>query len=98
MSEHVLTLKDVTISVRGEEEALTHQVNIALEKGKVTALVGESGSGKTITAMSIAGLLNPALIVKSGSCLFEGQDLYQLSETELQKYRGKKISVVFQSL
>ena len=92
----LLSLKNVSINVRGTSKYLTQNISVDLYKGKVTAIVGESGSGKTITSMSIPRLLSPALEVVSGECLYKGQDLYQLSEAELIKKRGKEISVVFQ--
>ena len=81
----LLSLKDVSINVRGTSKYLTKNISVDLYKGKVTAIVGESGSGKTITSMSIPRLLSPALEVVSGECLYKGQDLYQLSEAELIK-------------
>jgi oligopeptide/dipeptide ABC transporter ATP-binding protein len=59
--------------------------------------VGESGCGKTVSALSILGLLpRPSARIDGGGVLFKGQNLLELSEAELQKIRGREISMVFQ--
>jgi peptide/nickel transport system ATP-binding protein len=65
--------------------------------GETVALVGESGCGKSVTALSIMGLLPkpPAKIVE-GSITFEGRDLTDLSEKELEDVRGHEIGMIFQ--
>ena len=96
MNTPILDIKNLSIGLVGQDTLLTHNVNIKMYAGQVTAIVGESGSGKTITAMSIPALLPAALQVKSGECLYKGQDLYKISEKELINKRGDEISVVFQ--
>lgn len=73
-------------------------VNFQLEQGEILAIVGESGSGKSITAMSIIGLLpkKNAEIV-DGKIFFNSIDLTKLSEKELNKIRGKEMSIIFQN-
>jgi oligopeptide/dipeptide ABC transporter ATP-binding protein len=58
--------------------------------------VGESGCGKTATALSILGLLEPPGRIVDGLIFFEGKNLRQLSESEIRKVRGSRISMVFQ--
>ena len=65
------------------------------QKGKTLGIVGESGGGKTICALSLLRLVQNKARV-SGQVLFENQNLLELSEAELQKVRGGKISFVFQ--
>jgi len=84
------------------------KVSFDIYPGEITGLVGESGSGKSLTAFSIPGLLDEKKEITSGSILFrrdagavqEGaetvQDLLKLGEKELQKIRGKEISMIFQ--
>lgn len=68
-----------------------------LRRGETLAIVGESGSGKSVLARSIMKLNPPAnTVVRGGEILFEGQDLLKLSERQMQKVRGPKISMVFQ--
>jgi oligopeptide/dipeptide ABC transporter ATP-binding protein len=72
------------------------KVNLSLRAGRVLGLVGESGCGKTITALSILNLVPPPGRITAGKILFEGRDLLTLSEAEMRKVRGARISMVFQ--
>lgn len=59
--------------------------------------VGETGAGKTTTALSLLRLLPERTAkVLHGSILFEGKDLMQLGERDMQKIRGEKIAMIFQ--
>jgi peptide/nickel transport system ATP-binding protein len=72
-------------------------VSLSVPRGQAVGLVGESGSGKSVTALSILRLLRePPAEVAGGEILFEGRDLRQLSERELERIRGARISMVFQ--
>jgi peptide/nickel transport system ATP-binding protein len=67
-----------------------------VSQGETLALVGESGCGKSITAASIMRLVPPPGRIVSGSVLFKGTDLLQLSEAEMRGIRGNSIAMVFQ--
>ena len=82
------TVNGVLRAVRG--------IDIKLQKRKSTVIVGESGSGKSVTVSAILGLLRPNAIVEEGSISYCGTDLLQMKESELVKYRGRKISLVHQ--
>jgi oligopeptide/dipeptide ABC transporter ATP-binding protein len=71
-------------------------VSLSLRAGHVLGLVGESGCGKTITALSILNLVPPPGRITAGKILFEGRDLLTLSDVEMRKVRGARISMVFQ--
>lgn len=75
---------------------LVNDVSFALESGKTTCVVGESGSGKSLTALSIMGLLPPALKRMQGHVNFLGQDLATLSNEQMRDIRGKRIGMIFQ--
>ena len=64
--------------------------------GEVVGLVGESGSGKSVTALSVLRLIPDPPGKISGSILFKGRDLLQLSWDEIHVVRGKEISMIFQ--
>jgi len=66
-----------------------------LDSGQTLGIVGESGSGKTLTALAIMGLL-PDGATASGAILFEGRDLIQTSEAQMQELRGDRIAMIFQ--
>lgn len=77
----------------GEFQAL-HNVSFELEKGQILALVGESGSGKTMTAMSILNLLPNTAKITSGKILYNGQNLLDFNDKQMQKIRGKEIALI----
>ena len=60
-------------------------------------IVGESGCGKSVTALSILRLIQPPGRIEPGSrIMFEGKDLTSVSEDEIRKVRGNRISMIFQ--
>jgi peptide/nickel transport system ATP-binding protein len=95
----LLDIKDLTIQYVTEDEVVSavNKLEIELEEGETIGLVGETGAGKTTTALGIMGLVpNPPGKILSGKINFEGQDLLSLSEEEMRKIRGNKISMIFQ--
>ena len=73
------------------------RVSLKVDQGKTLGIVGESGSGKSVTALSIMRLIpQPPGKIVSGEVYFEGQDLLKLSDKEIRKIRGRKISMIFQ--
>ncbi|MDQ0224158.1 ABC transporter ATP-binding protein [Metabacillus niabensis] len=97
--EKILEVKDLNISFHtfaGEVQAI-RGVNFDLYKGETLAIVGESGSGKSVTSKAIMHLLPPSNSeIKKGEILFEGKDIAKLSDKQMQKIRGKDISMIFQ--
>jgi len=71
-------------------------VSFTLEQGRSLGLVGESGCGKTTVMLSLLRLLPEAGRIVNGQILFEGRDLLQISEREMQSVRWHGISMVFQ--
>ena len=72
-------------------------VNFELRKGETLGIVGESGSGKSVTMLSMMRLIPmpPGRIVE-GTITLDGEDLLQLSESEMSKVRGSKIALIIQ--
>ncbi len=95
----LLRIEDLHVAFKSqtsESVALNH-VSIDIPEGKTIGLVGESGSGKSVTALTIMRLLpTPPANIHSGKIIFEGRDLLTLSDAELRKIRGNKISMIFQ--
>ena len=72
-------------------------VSYDVNRGETIALVGESGCGKTVSALSVLRLVaEPAGKIVSGEIIFNGIDLLKLSNEEMRKMRGAKISIIFQ--
>ena len=69
--------------------------SFTVSAGEIVGLVGESGSGKSVTARSIMGLQAPGQIVE-GSIHFDGEDLTECSDRTLERYRGTRLSMLFQ--
>lgn len=95
----LVSIKNLSIAFHhgGQKNIIASDVNLDIFAGQTLALVGESGSGKSVTAMSILQLLPyPTASHPSGSILFNGLDLLQLSEGNLQKVRGNQIGMIFQ--
>ena len=78
----------------GKPQKVVHAVNgvsFAVRRGEVFSLVGESGCGKSTTARTIVRLLEP----KSGSIVFDGEDISKFSASEMMPVR-KKMQMIFQ--
>ncbi|MFZ5809138.1 MAG: ABC transporter ATP-binding protein [Chloroflexota bacterium] len=71
-------------------------VDLCVYPGEVMGLVGESGCGKSVTSLSVMRLIVPPGKIISGEIWFEGQDLVRLSESQMMKIRGDRISMIFQ--
>jgi oligopeptide/dipeptide ABC transporter ATP-binding protein len=86
---HFFTREGVVQAVDG--------VSFSLDRGATLGLVGESGCGKSVTALSIMGLIpRPPAKIVAGSVVFEGRDLTQLSDKQLEAVRGAQVSMIFQ--
>ena len=71
-------------------------ISFSLEEGETLGIVGESGSGKTQTALSILHLLKENSAVSGGEILYEDSSVAHASNQDLQRIRGKEISMIFQ--
>lgn len=97
-SMSLLQIKNLSLSFHTEngKNRVLDEISFSLEKNEVLGIVGESGSGKSVTALSILGLLGKTGKLESGEINFQGQNLFSLSEKNLQQIRGKEISMIFQ--
>ncbi|MEJ2250230.1 MAG: ABC transporter ATP-binding protein [Candidatus Lokiarchaeota archaeon] len=71
-------------------------VSFDIFKDETLGLVGETGCGKSVTALSILRLVRAPGRINSGTIEFRGENLLDLSEKEMRKYRGNKITMIFQ--
>ena len=97
--KQLLNIKNLVVEYR-TDGGVIHAVNgfdLSLKKGEALGLVGETGAGKTTGAKAILRILpDPPAKVCSGSIEFEGEDLLRLSEANMHRIRGNKISMIFQ--
>ena len=74
-----------------------NDVSFSVDRQKALGLVGETGAGKTSTALSIMNLLqSPPGVIRQGKIVVNGFDVLAMSDTELDKVRGKEIAMIFQ--
>jgi len=95
----LLDIHNLSIVFHTEEGTLTavDDVSFSIDTGEVVGLVGESGCGKSVTALGLLRLIPmPPGHILSGKVIFEGRDLLRIPVSELQKIRGRRISVIFQ--
>ena len=101
MSEKDIVLDLQNLKVRFEtEDGIVYAVNgmdLKLEKGKAIGLVGETGAGKTTTALALLRLVpDPPGVVECDKLELNGQDVLNMDIHDLEKVRGKDISMIFQ--
>ena len=98
MSEKLLSVQDLHTSFftdAGEVQAV-NGVSFDLDPGEILGIVGESGSGKSVTAYSIMQILADTGKITGGKILYKGQALSTWSEKQMQSFRGKNCSIIFQ--
>ena len=104
MSLPLLQIKNFSVDFVTDSGTTSAIKNISFEikHGETVAIVGESGSGKTVTSLSVLQLLpSPPAQYTSGEILFSEDgissiNLLNLSDKEIRKIRGNKISMIFQ--
>ena len=97
--ELLLEVKNLNVSFftgQGELHAV-NGISYSVMKGEIMGLVGESGSGKSVEAYTIMGLLPISARINAGSIHFEGRDLLAFTKKEMEAFRGKEISMIFQN-
>ncbi len=95
---HLLEVRElgVRISIDSCQLQALEGVTFHVARGEVVGLLGESGAGKTTLALALLRLLPSSFQVLGGSIQFEARPLLSLSERELRKIRGAKISLIYQ--
>jgi peptide/nickel transport system ATP-binding protein/oligopeptide transport system ATP-binding protein len=91
----VNNLKTHFILKKGVVHAV-NDVSFEIRESEILGLVGESGSGKSVTSLSINRLVPYPGKTVSGSVLFKGDDILQKTKSEMERIRGKEISMIFQ--
>ncbi|MBW3696509.1 ABC transporter ATP-binding protein [Vibrio sp. T187] len=93
----LLDVKDLRVEFTTQDGIVTavNDLNFSLKQGETLGIVGESGSGKSQTVFALMGLLAKNGII-SGSAKFEGNEILNLPEKELNKVRAEQIAMIFQ--
>ncbi|MBM3959144.1 MAG: ABC transporter ATP-binding protein [SAR202 cluster bacterium] len=97
--EVILQVKDLRtyFTTRWGTVKAVDGVSFDLRKGETLGIVGESGSGKSVTSLSVMRLVpSPPGHIVGGQVILDGVDLLQLSESEMSKVRGDKVSMILQ--
>ncbi|MDR3331198.1 MAG: ABC transporter ATP-binding protein [Synergistaceae bacterium] len=96
--EALLDIKDLSVSfdVYGKKSHVLDEVSFRVGKGERVGLVGESGCGKTTTLKSILRVLPKNAVVAGGEISFEGRDVFNMSETDLNGMRRTGAGMIFQ--
>jgi len=92
-------IKDLRVNFNtfGEVKNVLDINELNVYKGETLGIVGESGAGKSVLAMTILRILSsPPAFIERGEVIFKGRNLLKLRENEIQKVRGKDISMIFQ--
>ena len=95
----VLDLENLVVRYETEDGIVkaVNGLDLKLKKGQAIGLVGETGAGKTTTALSLLRLVpNPPGVVECEKLELSGRDVLGMSVKELEKVRGKDISMIFQ--
>ena len=92
-------VEDLKITFEGDAGRLTPVVtgiSFEIGRGETVGIVGESGCGKSVTALSALRLLPQQTSRVSGQIEFEGRNLPDLTERQMQELRGNRIAMIFQ--
>ena len=95
----LLDVKDLSVRFHTRNGVVNavEEVSFSVNANETLAIVGESGSGKSVTCYSLLNLIpQPPGKIESGSAVFNGSDLLQMSERQLQSIRGSDIAIIFQ--
>ena len=92
----ILEVRDLCIKFprHGDVNVVDH-VSFVVRPRQTMGLVGESGCGKSITSLTIMGLLDPKAQV-TGEVLYDGQNLLDMSQKEMNALRGREIAMIYQ--
>ncbi|MBR5058357.1 MAG: ABC transporter ATP-binding protein [Clostridiales bacterium] len=89
----MLTAEKISKSYKNNRRKILDSLEISIEEGEFVAVMGESGSGKSTMLAILSGILDP----DEGQVLFNGEDLYSLSDEALSEIHRTKIGYVPQS-
>lgn len=98
MTEPVLSVRNLRVEfpVRGGVLTALNDVSLEIRAGEILGVVGESGAGKSMTGLAVQSLLEPPGRIAGGEVILNGRRIDHLSESQMQKIRGREIGAIFQ--
>ncbi|MDQ0198176.1 ABC transporter ATP-binding protein [Neobacillus ginsengisoli] len=92
-----ITNLETAFNIDGKDYNAVDNVSFKVKPGQIVGIVGESGCGKSVLSLSIIQLLPKGIgKLKSGEIIFDGVNLEKMSEFQINKIRGRDISIIFQ--
>ena len=71
-------------------------ISFDVQRGEILGLVGESGCGKSVTGLAILNIVPQGGEIAQGRILLDDSDILKMNENQMQKVRGRRISMIFQ--
>ncbi|MEH7302294.1 ABC transporter ATP-binding protein [Neobacillus drentensis] len=88
---------ETAFDIEGTDYNAVDNVSFTVKPRQIVGVVGESGCGKSVMSLSIMKLLPKGIgKVKSGEIIFDGVNLEKMNESQINKIRGKDMSMIFQ--
>ena len=99
MNDNILEVRHLRTSflTEGGELRAVDDMSYSVRRGEFCAIIGESGSGKSVSALSVMRLISyPPGFIRGGEIVFDGRDLMDVSDREMEDIRGRDIAMIFQ--
>ncbi len=98
MNDIILECRNLAISyfTKDGEVPAVFDFNMKIKKGESMGLVGESGCGKSTVALAIMNYMGKNGKIVGGQILFQGQNMLDMKENDLNKLRGNGLAMVYQ--
>src|SRR5262249_9406961 len=97
--EPLMEVRDLEVryeTAAGGEVFALSGTSFCVEQGELSGVRGESGSGKSTLGVSLLAMLPDNASIESGAVLLRGRNLLELGSRELERIRGREVSLIFQ--
>jgi peptide/nickel transport system ATP-binding protein len=94
----LIEVENLTVEFYTEDGVVTavDDLDFSIRRGEKFGVVGESGAGKSVTALSLMRLIEDPGQIVEGEIRFKGEDIMEMSESEVRSIRGNEIAMIFQ--
>ena len=99
MADPLLAIEDLAVEYvnRDGTVRVVDRVGLTIGEGELVGLAGESGSGKSTIVQAVLRILPPPAVISGGRVMYRGNDVLDMSEAEVQRFRWREVSLVMQS-